>query len=166
MRPERISNDIYEALFQRWSIGAMVKKFGGDYYQTLDRASQMVASRLSDNYEGAQEWCYWFRQIKDQYPNSAVVYFIENEEGTKVKIGRTKTLWRRFEEINGTSGGGCRILLALPTRDVDTSKNLEAYCHQTFYGSRIGGEWFSTENNSVANFVVHLHEARPWEKEA
>lgn len=166
MRPEHISNDIYEALFQRWSIGALEKKFGLDYYRTLDRASQMVASRLSDNYEGAQEWCYWFREIKARYPHSAVVYFIENEEGTKVKIGRTKTLWRRYEEINCTSGGGCRIIFAFPTDDEDESKRLEAYCHNNFKGVRTGGEWFSTANNSVHNFVGHLYENKPWTKEA
>lgn len=159
-----IPASIYEALFQRWAIGALFRAYGHEYYDTLGHPEQMVASRLSDNYEGAQEWSFWFREIKQAYPKSAVVYFIENEEGTKVKIGRTKTLWRRFEEINCTSGGNCRIILALPTEDEDASKTLEAYCHREFSGTRIGGEWFSTANGSVPTFIGHLYKTKPWIK--
>lgn len=115
---------------------------------------------LVSNDDYSEAWQTFFRLIKKEHPESAVVYFIENYDGTRVKIGRTKTLWRRFEEIRCTSGGDARIVLALPAKTEFDSKTLEAVCQSNFPGPHLCGEWYTAkdaEGSFVADFVNTLY---------
>ena len=140
-------------------------KFAEEIHDTMG----IFPGGMNDNYSCSEELGYGFSLINSNHPKSAVVYMIENYDGSRVKIGRTNNLFRRYTEISQTSGSDARIVFAMPTKTVGDSRDLEHMCHREFPGQRIQGEWFVAKDegtNYIQLFIKSLYSMRWKEKEA
>jgi len=66
------------------------------------------------------------------------VYFLKSEHSGRIKIGFSRQLPRRIDEIKGASPEPVELLHVIP----DASPDLESALHDKFHNLRIGGEWF------------------------
>jgi len=66
------------------------------------------------------------------------VYFLKSEHSGRIKIGFSRQLPRRIDEIKGASPEPVELLHVIP----DASPDLESALHDKFQNLRIGGEWF------------------------
>ncbi len=97
----------------------------------------------------------WYRQIPatPYVPGWTCLYGIKC--GDFLKIGITRTLGRRFEDIQKCNPNKCRIAIE---HRVATSGAIfaERFLHETFAKQRLHGEWFAIK---PADVRPHLKEA-------
>ena len=76
-----------------------------------------------------------------------VVYFLQPKEGGNIKIGFTRTLYKRFNEIEACSPLLLKIILV-----IGGPKSLEERLHLKFRKHRVHYEWFKPHDD-ILNFV-------------
>lgn len=77
------------------------------------------------------------------------VYFLSAEEAGVVKIGVTDDLDRRIGSITRMSPLPLELLLAIPG-----DHKVESQMHERFKAQRLHGEWFSTTDGKILEFIA------------
>lgn len=76
-----------------------------------------------------------------------VVYFLQPKEGGNIKIGFTRTLYKRFGEIQACSPLPLKIILL-----IDGTEYLEQSLHSKFHRHRVHYEWFKP-HEEILDFI-------------
>ncbi|MBR3238471.1 MAG: GIY-YIG nuclease family protein [Oscillospiraceae bacterium] len=155
-----IITEYMPAIIATWTLSMWVQHL--EDWDVLGRPNVRGAGAFCDNEDCSEQWSFMSKVIKQRNPKSAAVYFIENYDGSRVKIGRTKTLWRRYEEISQASGGDARIAFAIPTESEEAAKSLEHHFHSIFPGPHLAGEWFMAKDEGgsyIADMIAAIIEA-------
>ncbi len=76
-----------------------------------------------------------------------VVYFLQPEAGGNIKIGFTRTLYKRFREIQACSPLPLKIILL-----INGTEYLEQSLHSKFSRHRVHYEWFKP-HKEILDFI-------------
>lgn len=85
------------------------------------------------------------RQVRKEN-REGVVYFIRDPYKKITKIGRTKDINTRFENLRSEHKTDLKLILTIPTEDTVL---LEKEIHKKFDDKRIAGEWFYITNSDI-----------------
>ena len=78
------------------------------------------------------------------------VYFIRGKDSGRIKIGWTRQLWERLNDIRAHSGEGIELLAHVIGQDDESMRQREARLHRHFKHARLHNEWYSPDPELLA----------------
>lgn len=84
------------------------------------------------------------------------VYFMRSTDTGRIKIGYSKDVLRRRNEIQAAHGGAIQILLT-----ISGGPTMEGELHQRFAAHKVFGEWFEPAAEILAFVEAELEKFKP-----
>ena len=83
-----------------------------------------------------------------------MIYFIQGEQTKLVKIGKTRNVWNRIEQMQSLSPDLLNVVAVMNPAEAKTDAQREAELHRRFFSYNVHGEWF--EGAPVIKYVKIL----------
>lgn len=87
--------------------------------------------------------------------SKSFVYFIENTETNRIKIGHSKDVQSRLSSLNVASDAPLNLIGSIPG-----NSSLEKSFHEEFSDFRVRGEWFSGEIIERVREIIQEHSGK------
>lgn len=145
-----ISNNLikkYKLEEANWPSHELIRELGGIII------TESCPRRVNFNGKIYKEGTFTEEMFFDHITRTAGVYIINIQGTDKYKIGKTTNLKKRLKEFSTGNPENLKVVFFIEATDY---ASLEKHLHKTFKMERIGGEWFSLNDEKLAELKYHL----------